>query len=229
MRRLTLAVAAAMLTALPAWAADYTIMAPAAPGGGWDQTARTMQNLMQQEGISGNVQVTNVPGAGGIERVQTSRSGDVFRAQTERMGRAQNERLNRGLVLPQTLDDLLVAAYERRLEPQRAAPLGKGVHHSVDCGAQQQADGGEAREPHRCALAGALSTFAVVAPGWMLVLSHARSPNLTCELPRPRTATGCAGGRVGRRCEYSTSTGTVRRVNLAGSAYAADPRPAPIR
>ena len=65
MRRLTLAVAAAMLTALPAWAADYTIMAPAAPGGGWDQTARTMQNLMQKEGISGNVQVTNVPGAGG--------------------------------------------------------------------------------------------------------------------------------------------------------------------
>ena len=40
-------------------------MAPAAPGGGWDQTARTMQTLMQQEGISGNVQVTNVPGAGG--------------------------------------------------------------------------------------------------------------------------------------------------------------------
>ena len=25
-------------------------MAPASPGGGWDQTARTMQNLMQQEG-----------------------------------------------------------------------------------------------------------------------------------------------------------------------------------
>ena len=40
-------------------------MAPAAPGGGWDQTARTMQNLMQQEKISGNVQVVNVPGAGG--------------------------------------------------------------------------------------------------------------------------------------------------------------------
>ena len=40
-------------------------MAPAAPGGGWDQTARTMQTLLQQEGISGNVQVTNVPGAGG--------------------------------------------------------------------------------------------------------------------------------------------------------------------
>ena len=57
--------AALLLTAMPAWAADYTIMAPAAPGGGWDQTARTMQTLLQQEGISGNVQVTNVPGAGG--------------------------------------------------------------------------------------------------------------------------------------------------------------------
>ncbi len=51
--------------ALPAQAADYKIMAPAAPGGGWDQTARTMQSAMQEEGISSNVQVVNVPGAGG--------------------------------------------------------------------------------------------------------------------------------------------------------------------
>ena len=63
MRKLGLA--ALLFIAMPAWAADYTIMAPAAPGGGWDQTARTMQNLMQQEQISGNVQVVNVPGAGG--------------------------------------------------------------------------------------------------------------------------------------------------------------------
>ena len=40
-------------------------MAPAAPGGGWDQTARALQQAMQDEGIGGNVQVTNVPGAGG--------------------------------------------------------------------------------------------------------------------------------------------------------------------
>lgn len=51
--------------ALPASATDYTIIAPANPGGGWDQTARSMQAAMQQEGISGNVQVQNVPGAGG--------------------------------------------------------------------------------------------------------------------------------------------------------------------
>lgn len=51
--------------ALPVAAADYTIIAPANPGGGWDQTARSMQTALQQEKISGNVQVQNVPGAGG--------------------------------------------------------------------------------------------------------------------------------------------------------------------
>jgi putative tricarboxylic transport membrane protein len=50
---------------LPAMGADYSIMAPAAPGGGWDQTARSMQEALTAEGISGNVQVVNVPGAGG--------------------------------------------------------------------------------------------------------------------------------------------------------------------
>ena len=44
---------------------DLRIIAPAKPGGGWDQTARTIQTVLQDEKISGNVQVTNVPGAGG--------------------------------------------------------------------------------------------------------------------------------------------------------------------
>ncbi|MTE01248.1 tripartite tricarboxylate transporter substrate binding protein [Paracoccus sp. YIM 132242] len=51
--------------AVPAYAENYTIIAPAAPGGGWDQTARTMQEALQAEGISDTVQVQNVPGAGG--------------------------------------------------------------------------------------------------------------------------------------------------------------------
>ncbi|TDR33794.1 Bug family tripartite tricarboxylate transporter substrate binding protein [Aquamicrobium defluvii] len=51
--------------ALPAMAEDYKIMAPAAPGGGWDQTARSMQTALQDEKISNSVQVLNVPGAGG--------------------------------------------------------------------------------------------------------------------------------------------------------------------
>jgi putative tricarboxylic transport membrane protein len=65
MKRFIMATLCAGALALPAGAADYTIMAPAAPGGGWDQTARAMQAVLRDEGISGNVQVTNVPGAGG--------------------------------------------------------------------------------------------------------------------------------------------------------------------
>lgn len=64
LKKLILAAVVAGFSA-PAFAADYTIIAPANPGGGWDQTARTIQTVMQKEGISGNVQVQNVPGAGG--------------------------------------------------------------------------------------------------------------------------------------------------------------------
>jgi len=65
LKKLLLAALAFGTIAAPAFAQDYTIMAPAAPGGGWDQTARTIQAVLQQEGIAQNVQVVNVPGAGG--------------------------------------------------------------------------------------------------------------------------------------------------------------------
>jgi putative tricarboxylic transport membrane protein len=61
----TAMLAGALALPASAFAADYSIMAPAGPGGGWDQTARSMQEAMTAEGISGNVQVDNVPGAGG--------------------------------------------------------------------------------------------------------------------------------------------------------------------
>lgn len=64
MKRFVLAGLFASAMAVPAFA-DYTIIAPANPGGGWDQTARTMQTVMQEDGISDSVQVQNVPGAGG--------------------------------------------------------------------------------------------------------------------------------------------------------------------
>lgn len=44
---------------------ELKIMAPAAPGGGWDQTARSMQQALTQSGLVKSAQVTNVPGAGG--------------------------------------------------------------------------------------------------------------------------------------------------------------------
>ncbi|MEZ5756356.1 MAG: tripartite tricarboxylate transporter substrate binding protein [Paracoccaceae bacterium] len=69
----------AAAVAVPGFANDYTIMAPASPGGGWDSTARTMQDVMQAEGISSSVQVTNVPGAGGtvgLAQFVASAAGD---------------------------------------------------------------------------------------------------------------------------------------------------------
>ena len=41
------------------------IIAPAAPGGGWDQTARVMQIALQQAGIVRTAPVENIPGAAG--------------------------------------------------------------------------------------------------------------------------------------------------------------------
>src|SRR3982751_4103162 len=44
---------------------ELKLMAPAAPGGGWDQTARAMQQALMASGVARSVQVTNVAGAGG--------------------------------------------------------------------------------------------------------------------------------------------------------------------
>jgi putative tricarboxylic transport membrane protein len=41
------------------------IIAPAAPGGGWDQTARVMQQALQSAGIVHTSSVENIPGAAG--------------------------------------------------------------------------------------------------------------------------------------------------------------------
>jgi len=41
------------------------IFVPAAPGGGWDQTARTIEQVLRATGAVKGVQITNVAGAGG--------------------------------------------------------------------------------------------------------------------------------------------------------------------
>ncbi|MFC9963878.1 Bug family tripartite tricarboxylate transporter substrate binding protein [Nocardia ignorata] len=45
--------------------AKLTVIAPAAAGGGWDLVAREAQQALRGDGIVNNVQVVNVPGAGG--------------------------------------------------------------------------------------------------------------------------------------------------------------------
>jgi len=57
-------VAALALVSVPARAADIEIMAPAAPGGGYDRTSRAFEQALEQEKL-GTATVINVGGAGG--------------------------------------------------------------------------------------------------------------------------------------------------------------------
>ncbi|MFM7346468.1 MAG: Bug family tripartite tricarboxylate transporter substrate binding protein [Tagaea sp.] len=64
----TLAAGAAAGLAMPVSAQNLErlrMYIPAAPGGGWDQTGRTIEQVMRAAGIVQNFQFENVPGAGG--------------------------------------------------------------------------------------------------------------------------------------------------------------------
>jgi putative tricarboxylic transport membrane protein len=61
-----MALVVALLFSTPALAVDnIEIMAPAAPGGGYDRTARAIQAAIEKEGFGKGITVANVGGAGG--------------------------------------------------------------------------------------------------------------------------------------------------------------------
>jgi putative tricarboxylic transport membrane protein len=61
------ALATGTMTALPAPAQvkGLELIAPASPGGGWDQHARAVQQVLQKLDLASGIQVANIPGAGG--------------------------------------------------------------------------------------------------------------------------------------------------------------------
>lgn len=59
------ALALAGMTSVAFAQMELKLMAPAAPGGGWDGTARSMQQALTASGLAKSVQVANVTGAGG--------------------------------------------------------------------------------------------------------------------------------------------------------------------
>lgn len=71
--RRTVLMGSIALPALSCWGASEVLaqvdllqlFVPAAPGGGWDQTSRAIEQVLRAEKLVGNVQITNVPGAGG--------------------------------------------------------------------------------------------------------------------------------------------------------------------
>jgi putative tricarboxylic transport membrane protein len=64
---LAVALACGLAASLPARAEvkGLEIIAPAGPGGGYDQLARATQQVLEQKQLAAGVQVTNIPGAGG--------------------------------------------------------------------------------------------------------------------------------------------------------------------
>src|SRR6186997_2545072 len=74
------ALCALLAPSLPAHAQmELKIVAPAAPGGGWDQTARAMQQALVAEKLVKSAQVVNIAGAGGtvgLAQFVTGSKGD---------------------------------------------------------------------------------------------------------------------------------------------------------
>ena len=82
LRALSVVLVMATASAMPRLAAaqDLTIVAPAAPGGGWDQTARALQRAFAASTPPVSVQVENVPGAAGTIGLARFASADRGRA-----------------------------------------------------------------------------------------------------------------------------------------------------
>jgi putative tricarboxylic transport membrane protein len=85
MRRLMLAAGAALVASavaappVTAQIQGLEIVVPAAPGGGWDQTGRAMQNALQEAELASGIQVVNIPGAGGtigLAQFVSSKAGE---------------------------------------------------------------------------------------------------------------------------------------------------------
>ena len=195
MNKLLLAALVTGALSVPAFAADYTIMAPAGPGGGWDQTARTMQEALQAEGISGNVQVTNVPGAGGtigLAQFATQENGNpnalivggyvmvgailtnmspVTLANVTPIARLTGEAV--GIVVPaasdiQTMDDLVAKLEENTGAVAWAGGSAGGVDH-ITAGLVAKAIGVDPTQVNYIAYSGGGEALAAILGGQVTV------------------------------------------------------------
>jgi putative tricarboxylic transport membrane protein len=76
-----LAASVALPWATPAFALDdLNIIAPAKPGGGWDQTARALEDVIRANSLAGAVSVENIAGAGGtigLAKLVSNESGNA--------------------------------------------------------------------------------------------------------------------------------------------------------
>ncbi len=135
------AVIAAAAFAPPALAQmELKIMAPAGPGGGWDQTARAMQQALVASGAAKSVQVTNVPGAGGtvgIAQFVNSAKGDGNQLMVNGFVMVGAILMNKA---PVTLDQVTPIARITEETQVIVVPAGSPIKNAKDLAAAIKAD-----------------------------------------------------------------------------------------
>jgi putative tricarboxylic transport membrane protein len=131
---------AAGLTTAAAAQMDIKLMAPAAPGGGWDQTARSMQQALVASGAAKSVQVTNVPGAGGsvgIAQFVNGAKGDGGQLMVNGFVMVGALLLNKS---PVTLDQVTPIARLTEETQVIVVPAGSPIKDAKDLAAAVKAD-----------------------------------------------------------------------------------------
>jgi putative tricarboxylic transport membrane protein len=119
---------------------ELKIMAPAAPGGGWDQTARSMQQALVASGAAKSVQVTNVPGAGGsvgIAQFVNGAKGDGSQIMVNGFVMVGALLLNKS---PVTLDQVTPIARLTEETQVIVVPAGSPIKEAKDLAAAVKAD-----------------------------------------------------------------------------------------
>lgn len=134
----------AVLASLIATAAfaqmELKIIAPAAPGGGWDQTARAMQQALTASGAARSVQVVNVPGAGGtvgLAQFVTGARGDGSQLMVNGFVMVGAILLNRS---PVTLDQVTPIARLTEETQVIVVPAASTIRTAQDLAAAVRAD-----------------------------------------------------------------------------------------
>ena len=121
----------ALVFAGAAGAVDLKIIVPAAPGGGWDQLGRGVQQTMQAAKIADRVQVSNAAGAGGtigLAQLINNNKGDGSALMVSGKGMVSAVYINKS---PVSLSNVTPIA---RLDRRVRGAGGAGVVESEDDG-----------------------------------------------------------------------------------------------
>ncbi len=225
LRRWLLTVAAGAALALGAGPSTaqqldkLTITVPAAPGGGWDGTARAVQQALQKEGIVPTVEVTNVPGAGGtigLARFAKARGNEMMVSGLVMVGAILTQKS------PVTLDEVtplarLIGEYEVIVVP--AASKFKTLEDLIaafkkDPGSVAWAGGSAGGADH--ILIGRIAQETGVPPARVNYIAHAGGGEALASLLSNDVAAGVSG--------YAEFAGQIKSGELRALAVSSPER-----